>query len=454
MKEATLDEPPQPQEALEFKNQPSEQAKEQSQHQTHTDGENKLFKNKSFNWLWIGGAASFLGDNATLIAFPWLVLTLTTESWVLGAVLALMGLPRAIFIFVGGAIVDRFSSKSVLLYSKYANAVLLLSLAALIYMEQLTINVLYLYAFLIGVGSAFALPAGSSILPSVVQRNQLEKANGVFFILHKVAMFAGPVLAGLLLGSHEIPTAIQQQETLNALGILFALDGITFAFSAITLLQVTCKEKPKANNHHNILKSIAMGFVYFWGKTQLRTVIVYIAIVNGIVGGLMLVGLPILVKHQLHAGGDTFGYLMGANGLGTILGLLIAGKKPQLGNLTLGLTFLFGDLLLGMLLVGFYSVTNPTIAYVLLFAIGILAGYIHLAVYTWVQKQPSSDMLGRVMAIMMFTAMGIPPLASALYGFVLNYTSINTVFLISGFILVAVAFMGLMSPQLKAVERN
>ncbi|MFL0798388.1 MAG: MFS transporter [Cellvibrionaceae bacterium] len=446
MKEATLDEPPQPQEALALNET------------NQVEEDNKLFKNKNFNWLWIGGAASFLGDNATLIAFPWLVLTMTTESWVLGAVLALMGLPRAIFIFVGGAIVDRFSSKSVLLYSKYANAVLLLSLAGLIYLEQLTINLLYLYAFLIGVGSAFALPAGSSILPSVVQRQQLEQANGVFFILHKVTMFLGPVLAGILLGSSEAPaelmSEITKQETLHALSILLALDGATFVLSAITLLQVTCKEKEKANTNHNLLKSIVMGFSYFWNLPQLRAVIVYIAIVNAIVGGLILVGLPILVKQQLNAGGDIFGYLMGANGLGTVLGLILAGKKPQIGTLSLGVTFLFADLVLGILLAALYGVTSHQAAYTLLFAAGILAGYIHLAVYTWVQKQPRPDMLGRVMAIMMFTAMGIPPLASALYGFVLNHAGIDLVFLASGFILIAVALVGLTSPQLKTVERD
>jgi hypothetical protein len=67
-----------------------------------------------------GSALSMLGDQFTL-SHCWLVLKLTGDTLVLGTVLALMSMPRALFILIGGALVDRHSPKQVLMLSKYAN---------------------------------------------------------------------------------------------------------------------------------------------------------------------------------------------------------------------------------------------------------------------------------------------------------------------------------------------
>ncbi|UUZ55217.1 hypothetical protein LP419_05190 [Massilia sp. H-1] len=80
-----------------------------------------------------GGLISALGDQFTLIALPWLVLTTTGDALTLGLVIALMSVPRALFILVGGALVDRYSPKSVLMLSKFANALLLAILTVLVF---------------------------------------------------------------------------------------------------------------------------------------------------------------------------------------------------------------------------------------------------------------------------------------------------------------------------------
>lgn len=98
-----------------------------------------LTGDRSFRWLLGGGIISMLGDQFTLIATPWLVLALTGDPVVLGTVLGVMNLPRAVFILVGGAIVDRYSPKSVLMLTKYANALLLGLLAALVLSGGVTV---------------------------------------------------------------------------------------------------------------------------------------------------------------------------------------------------------------------------------------------------------------------------------------------------------------------------
>lgn len=70
-----------------------------------------LLRDPNFRWLTSGSALTMLGDQFTLIALPWLVLQMTGDTLVLGTVLALMSVPRALFILIGGALVDRYSPK-------------------------------------------------------------------------------------------------------------------------------------------------------------------------------------------------------------------------------------------------------------------------------------------------------------------------------------------------------
>jgi MFS family permease len=91
-----------------------------------------LLHDRNFRWLISGSALTMLGDQFTLIALPWLVLRMTADTMVLGTVLALISVPRALFILVGGALVDRHSPKQVLMLTKYVNTLLLGLLAGLV----------------------------------------------------------------------------------------------------------------------------------------------------------------------------------------------------------------------------------------------------------------------------------------------------------------------------------
>lgn len=421
---------------------------------TPLDEDTGLRKHTAFKWLSVGAGASMLGDQLTLIAFPWLVLALTQDTLVLGIVLALVGLPRAVFILLGGAIVDRLSPKSVLLYSKYINIFLLFSLSALIYMQILTIPVLCFYALAIGIASAFAMPAGTAMLPAVVGPKQLEKANGVFMMIRQLSMFFGPLTAGVLLGSAQTADG----NNANMLALLFSLDGFTFVFSALTLLQVqyAATNKKDANSNQepdSILQSMMEGFAYFWKNTQLRAAILYLSATSCVVGGLIQVGLPILVKDRLAGGGDTFGYLVAMAGFGTIIGIIFAMKKPQVGSLSLGITFLCADIIAGVLFSGLGFVETMSAAYTLLFLVGLLTGYIQVAIFTWMQRQSSPEMMGRMMSILLFAVMGAAPVAAAAYGAILGYVDVGILFTASGITLAFIATIGLSFPQIRSIRR-
>src|SRR5712664_2638975 len=66
---------------------------------------------RNFRLLWIGESISLLGDQFYMIALPWLVLQLTGSALALGTIMALASIPRALFMLIGGAFVDRFSPR-------------------------------------------------------------------------------------------------------------------------------------------------------------------------------------------------------------------------------------------------------------------------------------------------------------------------------------------------------
>src|SRR5436190_12378859 len=146
-----------------------------------------LLKDRNFRWLVSGGTISMLGDQFTLIALPWLVLKMTGDTLVLGTVLALISVPRAAFILVGGALVDRYSPKRVLMITKYVNAVLLALLAGGVFSATLTMTMVYALALGIGLATAFSIPSGTSMLPHAVAPERLPAANGAMMGIRQLS---------------------------------------------------------------------------------------------------------------------------------------------------------------------------------------------------------------------------------------------------------------------------
>src|SRR5512138_1919471 len=91
-----------------------------------------VLRNRNFRLLWTGEGISLLGDQFYLIALPWLVLQLTGDSLAMGTVLATAGIPRALFMLVGGALTDRFSPRRLMISSNAVRMILTGLLAALV----------------------------------------------------------------------------------------------------------------------------------------------------------------------------------------------------------------------------------------------------------------------------------------------------------------------------------
>src|SRR5690242_8308386 len=190
-----------------------------------------LFANRDFRLLFGGSSVSALGDQFTLVALPWLVLRLTGSPAALGLVLAAMALPRAIFMLIGGAMVDRLSARRILLLARGANALLVALLAGLVLTGAIAMPAIYVIALGIGLATAFAYPAGSALLPQLVAPAQLAPANAFFMGMRQLSLFVGPALAGLVIGTHAGHGAAEAR----GLGLAFVIDAASFLASLASL---------------------------------------------------------------------------------------------------------------------------------------------------------------------------------------------------------------------------
>jgi MFS family permease len=274
-------------------------------------------KSRSFPWL--------LGDQLTIVALPWLVLKLTGSALALGLVVALMGIPRAVFILLGGAMVDRYSPKRVLMISKIANAVLLglvsgfvlgvepgatwqLGPALTIVMgPRVILSIIGGFAFFIGLAQAFGIPSGTAMMPHALPPQHLQAANGMLMGLRQLSMLVGPLLAALLIAVAGDGMGAGAVADARGLAWAFGLDCISFLVSAWTLSRVALRvtARPEGDKQ-SVLRSVGAGLRMVWDDVALRLCFTYWGIVTLFIGGSMQVALPVLANDTLH-GASTLG---------------------------------------------------------------------------------------------------------------------------------------------------
>ena len=411
-----------------------------------------LFQDRNFRWMTGGSALSMLGDQFTLIALPWLVLQMTGDTLVLGTVLALVSVPRALFILIGGALVDRHSPKQVLMVTKYVNLVLLSVLAALVLAGGLALWMVYALSLGIGLATAFSIPAGTAMMPHVVARHQLQAANGISLGLRQLTMFLGPLLAGLLIALFGDGGGTAVRANATGIGIAFALDALSFALSAWTLAQVRTREAPPpAAAPQAVLASVGQGLAHFWRDSELRTCFLYWSAVALFIMGPIHIAVPVLASSTPQLGAAAFGTMLGAHGAGTLLGMVASGMAPRLRIGSLGTTILAFDAVIGMLFVPMGLITAVWQGSALMLAIGLLGGFMQVRVFTWIQQRVPPALLGRAMSLFMFIFMGLAPISAAVTGWVMKSVTLAQLFAASGGTLVVLAALALALTPMRRV---
>lgn len=394
-----------------------------------------VFGIRDFMLLWIGQSTSMLGDQFHAIAGAWLVLKLTGDPLALGTVMALAGIPRAIFTLLGGAITDRFSPRRVMLITDSIRLLISALLAAQIFTNTLELWMIYIYTLVGGTVGGFFGPASMSIVPRILPEKNLQAGNSLTQGSAQLIGFLGPALAGIVIATFS-------DEKLGV-GIIIAIDALTFVVSLVTLWLMRTGGEIQASasqpDFRAVFVSVREGIGYMLKDPALRLMFIIIAIANLSFGGPVVVGIPYLADTRFPEGAAAFGIIISGYAGGNLLGILLSGGLPRPGKkaLQILLVSLFAVFSLGIGALGWISVT--WLAAVDMLVMGLLNGYISILLITGLQRNTPKEMLGRLMSLILFANMALMPLSQALAGGILRWNAAS-LFVGAGVLLAGLAF--------------
>jgi MFS family permease len=350
--------------------------------------------------LFLGGQlVSLIGNYIQTIAQAWLVYRLTGSAALLGLV-AFSG-QISIFVLapVSGVVADSKSRKHVLFITQVAPMVLSFLLAALTLTGRVQVWHVFTVAALMGVVNAFDFPVRQAFVAELVPRADLISAVTLNSSMINSARTIGPGIGGLLVAGVGEGWCFLG----NALSYVAVLIGL------MMMKSTAVQKKPPQQFRAGVAE--AFNFVRHTGPVGALLVLLGLISFTGLRYEILM---PVYVKEMLHGGPTQFGLLMGASGIGAILGSLILAMFSNVrtlgdwaalaaagfgGSLVfLSFSHTFGLSLLVMLLIGFTMVTGLD------------------ASNTLVQRIVPDELRGRVMAIWTMMLSGLAPFGSLLVG--------------------------------------
>ena len=404
---------------------------------------------RDFRLLFSGSATSLLGDQFALIATPWLVLQLTGDPLALGIVLALEGIPRAVFMLLGGAITDRFSPRLVMFIADVIRLVLT-GIMALVILTG-TVQIWMLYAFGLGFGlvAGFAIPAQNSIVPMLVREQDLPAGNSIIMGITQLVGFVGPTLAGILVGGYSSSSL--------GVGLAFTIDAVSFAVSAVCLWLIREGSKRQLSGEspqkESLWASILTGMKYLWADEGMRLMFFVIMAINFLIIGPILVGIPVLANQRLPEGAAAFGLLMSASAGGNLAGYLLAGSLPRPSGTAMRMIMITLLAAFGMVVGSLGYISSTWVDFSLLLLLGLGNGYVTILLFTWMQTRTPKEMLGRMMSILMFSGTGLVPISQAISGAVSKW-DLNVLFVSVGILAMLLLLWMVFQPSFKIFSES
>ena len=295
---------------------------------------------RTFLTVWLGQLVSIIGSGMTDFALGLYVYQRTQSVTQFALILLCRVLPVILLSPLAGALVDRWSKRTVMLCSDMVAALFTSALAALFISNQLQIWHIYLGVMAVSAAGVFQVPAYHTATTALIPSKHLSRASGMVQVAQACAEIVSPLLAGLLM------VAIQVQ------GVLL-IDAASFGFSVLTLLIVrfpSTVEPARAERSAAPLKGqISEGLNYIRRRRALITLLAFFAVVSMEGGMISALIQPLALAFTSPAG---LGGILTAGGSGLMLGGIILsawGGPAKRINGVLGFLSLFG---VGIILIG------------------------------------------------------------------------------------------------------
>jgi MFS family permease len=354
----------------------------------------------SFAKLWTASTLSALGTGLTIVAAPLYVSARTSDPLIVSATTGVATLPWLLFALPAGVLVDRADRRRLMVVIDWARMAVMGVLAVAILSGWSSIVLLDLVLFVVNTGETVFESAAQSMVPAVVPRDRLERANGWLFGGMTLAhyMIAGPLGGFLFVVAASIPF-FANAGTYAASAILVGLVGGTYRAT-----RPDVPASPDVADWRTVVwTEVADGLRWLLRQRMLRTMAILIAMLNVTLAAATAV-LVLLARERLHVGSVGYGSLFTCMAAGTVLGSVVGDRVIRLVTATwtirIGLVVEAGTHLTLAL------ATNVYVVGAVLAAFGV-----HAALWTIVgsslrQRLTPEHMIGRVSSATLFISSG------------------------------------------------
>jgi MFS family permease len=362
---------------------------------------------RNFRLYYIGQIISTSGTFMQSIAQSWLVLKLTNSGTALGLTTALQYVPILILGPYGGVIADRFSKRKILYFTQSISGVLALILGILVATNLVTVWMVYILAFCLGMTNVFDNPSRQTFYIEMVGPDLLRNAVTLYSTLVNLARIIGPAIAAALIAFFGLAPC-------------FIINGISYFAVVIMLGMMRTSELLVTPPLPNARGQLLEGFKYVLSTPVIGASLLMMALIGTLTFEFQ-VSLPLIAQFTFKGDASSYAFLSAAMGFGAAAGgIFFASRKGIVPYRLVGAALLFGL----MVLVGISSINFSSLGNSLL------------------QLESSPQMRGRVMSFWSVAFLGTTTFGGPIVGWVAETAGARWGLALGGLAAVAAAALG------------
>ena len=411
-----------------------------------------IFRNKNFSLVFFGALVTNIGSLFYNFTVSFYILEITNNNAALqGTYLAVSSIVYLITSLFGGVISDHCNKSKIMFICDYMKGILILFATLGLFLAQQNVSVGLAILFVMNIcgniiGGIFN-PASSSLLPNIVKKEELQKAQSYFSAMNSIQGIAGVLLAGILYA-------------LLPAYILFMITGICYIASGVSemFIKYDYKKNERALTLGRTFSDMKEGFVYLYGRKSLFMVLLMFTLINFFVTPVSVNIVPYFVKTDLQNAGSylfdkivtpemwlsIFSICSGAASTVTAIVISKKAQKDKCGRtLKKWLTVLCGVMIL--VSVSYFVFVQKGVSlngFIVSFCIfsvlsAMITCEVNIPAHTAVLLTVDKDNLGKVMSMIGVAVQGFIPLSSLISGVILNRYGIAWLFAFcaAGFVL-------------------
>jgi MFS family permease len=356
---------------------------------------------RNYRLFYAGQSISLIGTWMQQVAMVWLVYRLTHSAFLLGVVGFAGQIPTFLLAPVAGVFADRWNRHRTIVVTQTLALLQATTLAILVLTGSAQVWHLIVLAAALGTINAFDMPTRQSFIVQLIERKEdLGNAIALNSAMVTATRILGPSVAGVLIGAFGE-------------GVCFLTNAVSYIAVIIALLAMRVARPPARTANGRMIDGLREGFSYVARFAPVRDTLILLAFVS-FMGMPYYVLMPVFAKDILGGGAHTLGFLLGAAGLGSLIGTgFLAARRSVRGA---GAIIAAGAAVFGIGLIAF-SISRVVWLSMLFICVAGLGMMVQMACSnTLIQTVVDDDKRGRVMSLFTMAFIGMAPFGSLFSG--------------------------------------